>query len=81
MNWSALDLAELAIGVVTSRSTVVPSGWAGAVATTWVAETEPIAAFTLPKATVVAPPRLDPLMVTLVPAGPDLGLTPLTTGS
>ncbi len=82
MNWSAAEVAEVPPTVVTVRSTVpVP---AGAVAVREVAETtvKEVAA-AVPKLTAVAPVRLVPVTVTLVPpaVGPLVGLTAVTVGA
>ena len=66
--------------VVTLTSTVpIP---AGEVAVIWVALIEVMTAALLPKVTAVAPEKLVPVMVTLVPpdAGPVFGLTLATIG-
>ena len=59
-------------GVVTVRSTVpVP---AGAIAVIWVVlPTLNVLAWLGPNATVIRPPKLVPVIVTLVPAGPLVG--------
>ncbi len=83
MNWSAAEVAEVPPGVVTVTSTV-PAVPAGAVAVSEVPDTTvmPVAA-AVPNLTAVAPPRLVPVTVTVVPpvAGPEVGLTPVTVGS
>ena len=82
MNWSAAEVAEVPPAVVTPTWTVpVP---AGAVAVICVAEftVKPVAGVP-PKLTAVAPMRLVPVMVTLVPpvAGPVVGETAVTVGA
>ncbi len=81
MNWSAADVAEVPPVVVTLTSTVLVP--AGEVAVIEVAElTVKVAAAVAPNATAVAPVRLVPVIVTLVPpaAGPDVGEIELTAG-
>ncbi len=56
---------------------------AGDVAVIEVEVFEVMTATAPPKSTLIAPPRLVPLMVTLVPpaVGPEAGTTPLTVGA
>ncbi|PIT03974.1 hypothetical protein TSA1_26780 [Bradyrhizobium nitroreducens] len=82
MNWSAAEVADVPPVVVTLISTVpVP---AGDVAVIWVAEltVKPVAGVA-PKVTAVAPERLVPVMVTVVPPapGPDVGEIEVTVGA
>ena len=80
MNSSAGEVAEVPPGVVTVTSTVpLP---AGEVAVIEVAESAVIVAAFDPKSTALAPSRLVPVMVTLVPppVGPLVGLMPVPTG-
>ena len=68
---------------VETRISIVPEP-AGAVAVIWVAElTEKPVAAVAPKLTAVAPVKLVPVMVTLVPpvAGPVVGETAVTVGA
>ena len=81
MNWSDGEVAEVPPTVVTVTSTVpVP---AGEVAVIEVAESAVIVAALDPKSTALAPPRLVPVMVTLVPppVGPLVGLIEVTVGA
>ena len=81
MNWSAALVALVPPPVVTVTSTVPLLG--GDVAVIEVALlTTNHAAAVLPNFTAVAPLRLVPVMVTLVPPalGPVLGLMPVTVG-
>nr|MCA1071699.1 hypothetical protein [Delftia acidovorans] len=82
MNWSAALVALVLPTVVTRTSTVpVP---AGAMAVIWVAllTVKPVAAVA-PKVTAVAPDRLVPVIVTMVPplAGPAVGEMDDTVGA
>jgi hypothetical protein len=82
VNWSALETAELPVGVTTVTSTV-PANWAGLIA---VIEPSGLAlnwAATSPKSTSLAPPRLVPLMVTASPPAvlPEVTLRPATLGA
>ena len=80
MNSSAGEVAEVPPAVVTVTSTVpLP---AGEVAVIEVAESAVIVAALDPKSTALAPPRLVPVMVTLVPppVGPLVGLIEVTVG-
>ena len=80
MNWSAGEVAEVPLGVVTVTSTVpVP---AGEVAVIEPAVSAVMVAALVPKSTAVAPERLVPVMVTEVPppAGPVVGLMEVTVG-
>ncbi|MEY9227942.1 hypothetical protein ABIF78_000265 [Bradyrhizobium japonicum] len=82
MNWSAADVADVPPGVVTRISTVLVP--AGDVAVIWVAElTVKPAAAVPPKVTAVAPVKLVPVMVTVVPPppGPDVGEIEVTVGA
>jgi hypothetical protein len=84
VNWSALLVAEVPPGVVTVTSTV-PAVWAGDV-TVMVVPPPPtvnVETTVLPKFTAVAPVKLLPVMVTLVPPaiGPLLGEIPVTAGT
>ena len=83
MKWSPATVAEVPLGVVTVTSTW-PADPADETAVTEVAEftTTPVAAFA-PKCTAVAPVRLVPVMVTLVPpaVGPLVGATEVTVGT
>ncbi|MGY4359591.1 hypothetical protein ACVW0J_006084 [Bradyrhizobium sp. i1.7.7] len=82
MNWSAADVADVPPAVVTRTSTVpVP---AGDVAAIWVAElTVKPAAAVAPNVTAVAPVKLVPVMITLVPPppGPDVGVIEVMVGA
>ncbi len=82
MKWSALEVADVPLGVVTVMSTVpVPLGE--------VTVMEPVVSavivpgLAVPKSTAVALDKLEPLMVTVVPpaVGPLVGLTTVTVGS
>jgi hypothetical protein len=84
VNWSALLVADVPPGVVTVTSTV-PAVWAGDV-TVMVVPLPPtvkVVTTVLPKLTAVAPVKLLPVMVTLVPPaiGPPVGETPVTVGA
>ncbi|MNL60507.1 hypothetical protein D3C87_1843240 [compost metagenome] len=82
MNWSAAEVALLPPAVVTRTSTVPDP--AGAVAVIWVALlTVKAAADVAPKVTAVAPEKLVPLMVTVVPPaeGPLVGEIDVTVGA
>ena len=83
MNWSADEVADVPLAVVTVTSTV-PAVPAGLVAVICVAEltVKPVAA-AVPNSTAVAPVRFVPVMVTLVPpaVGPAVGLTAVTAGA
>ena len=75
--------ALVPFGVVTVTSTA-PAACAGDVAVIEVAfTTAKLAAAVPPNDTAVAPVKLVPLMVMLVPpaAGPEFGLTPVTVGA
>src|SRR5207244_3957629 len=81
---SAALVALVPLGVVTVTSTVLPGVPAGAVAVIWVAVLPVrLVAGLLANLTAVAPARLVPVIVTVVPpgAGPDDGLTPVTAGA
>ena len=82
MNWSALEVALVPEGVVTVIFTM-PAEPTGLVAVIVVEES--IAKLTpveAPKATTVAPVKLVPVIVTVVPPAvvPELGLTAVTVG-
>jgi hypothetical protein len=82
VNWSAMEVADVPPGVVTRMSTMpVP----GAAVATIVVElvTEKVVAAVAPKVTAVAPLKLVPWMVTIVPpvSGPDIGRIPETVGA
>ena len=81
MNWSAELVALVPPGVVTVTSTVpLP---AGEVTVIWVSELTVGVAEVLPKWTTVAPVKLVPVIVTMVPpdAGPEPGEIPVTVGA
>ena len=81
-NWSAGLVAEVPAGVVTVMSTVPAP--AGLVAVIWVSEsTVMAAALAVPKATLVAPVKPLPEIVTVVPpaGAPVAGLTEFTIGT
>ena len=84
MNWSAPEVADVPLAVVTVVSTT-PAGSAGAVAEQVVAELQLTAVPAVPpKATVVAPvTKPEPVMVTVVPpvAGPVVGVMAVTEGA
>ena len=83
MNVSAALVALVPLGVVTVTSTA-PAACAGEVAVIEVAlTTAKLAAAVPPNDTAVAPVKLLPVMVTLVPPaiGPAFGLTALTVGA
>jgi hypothetical protein len=82
VNWSAAEVAEVPPPVVTVTSTVpVP---AGAVAVIEVAEltVKPVAGVA-PNVTAVAPAKLVPVMVTVVPpaVGPEVGEIEVIVGA
>jgi hypothetical protein len=80
--WSALVIADVPPGPVTVTLTV-PAACAGEVAVIDVALlTTKLVAAVEPKWTAVAPLKLVPVMVTLVPplTGPTFGLTAVTVG-
>ena len=81
MNWSAAEVADVPPAVVTLMSTVpVP---AGAVAVIVVVELKvKLVAAVAPNVTAVAPVKLVPVMVTVVPPawGPDVGEIEVTVG-
>ena len=82
VKWSALEAAEVPPTVVTITSTTPAP--AGSMAVICVDElTVKEVADALPNCTAVAPVKLVPVMVTLVPpdAGPVFGLTPVTVGA
>jgi len=82
VNWSAADVGDVPLGLVTVTSTVpVP---AGEVAVIEVAElTVKLVALIAPNFTAVAPVKLVPVRVTVVPpaVGPDVGEIALTVGA
>src|SRR6202165_1452048 len=83
LNWSAELVALVPAGAVTVTSTV-PAASAGEVAVMEVAEfTTKVVAAVEPKLTAVAPVRLVPVIMALVPpaVGPELGLTLVTVGT
>ena len=82
MNWSAVLLALVPPTVVTRTSTVpVPAGDVAVICVALLT-VKPVAAV-LPKVTAVAPPRLVPVRVTVVPpvCGPLLGEMEVTVGA
>ncbi|OWG15638.1 hypothetical protein KDK82_3131 [Delftia sp. K82] len=83
MNWSAA-LVALVPPTVVMRTSIVPAAWAGAVAVICVAllTVNPVAAVA-PKVTAVAPDRLVPVRVTVVPpaVGPAVGEMDVTVGA
>jgi hypothetical protein len=83
VNWSADDVEDVPIRVVTVMSTV-PAVSAGLTAVIWVEElTVKLAAAVVPNSTPVAPVRLEPVMTTVVPPAvvPTVGVTPDTVGA
>src|SRR5579864_974298 len=82
LNRSAAEGALVPPGVVTVTSTV-PGGAEGEVATSWVAESLTMVPAVVAKLTALAPARLVPAIVTVVPPaiGPEPGLTEATTGA
>jgi hypothetical protein len=82
VNWSLDEVAEVPPGVVTVTSTV-PALSAGEVAVMEPATSFVTLAVVVPNLTAVAPPRLEPVIVTLVPpaVGPELGATLATVGA
>ncbi len=83
VNWSDALGALDPPGVVTTTSTTC-GALAGAVAVIVVSlVTVKLVAGVVPKATAVAPVKLVPVMVTVVPpaVGPEVGLTPVTVGT
>lgn len=82
VNWSAVDVALVATGVVTVTSTT-PAAWAGERAVIWVSEfTVKDVPAVLPKLTAVAPVNPAPVIVTVVPPAksPVVGEIPVTVG-
>jgi hypothetical protein len=81
VNWSALLVADVPLGVVTVTSTV-PAGWAGAVAMISVSDSTKKSAGTVPKLTAVAAVKPLPRICTVVvPAVvPLLTFSPVTAG-
>ena len=75
---TALDVSPAVVTLTSTR----PAACAGLVATIWVAVFETIVAAVLPKLTLVAAVRFDPLMVTCVPPAvlPLFGETCVTAG-
>ena len=73
-----LRLVAVPAGVVTVMRPVAAP--AGTVMTTWVAAADTMVAGVPPNATAVAAARFWPVMVTVVPAAPEAGLTPLISG-
>jgi hypothetical protein len=83
VNWSSLVAGLVPEGVVTKMSTE-PEAPAGATAVILVEEdTLTLVAGTVPKSTLVAPLKLVPLMVTVVPPaiGPLVGEIEVTAGN
>ena len=83
VKWSAALVVLVPLGVVMVTSTV-PGACAGAVVVICVALfTVSVVADVVPNFTAVAPVKLEPVMVTVVPpvCGPDVGAIPVTTGS
>jgi hypothetical protein len=83
VNWSADEVVEVPLGVVTVMSTV-PAARAGDVAVIWLSErTVKLLAAVPPKETALAPVKLLPVMVTTVPPAvvPDVGEMPVTAGA
>ena len=83
MNWS-LELVALVPSAVTTVISTTPADPAGEVAVIWLAElTVKLVAFVLPNLTAVAPVKLVPVMVMLVPpaVGPFVGDMPVTVGA
>jgi hypothetical protein len=81
VNWSAVTAELVPLGVVTLTSTVpVPIGDFAVIEVLLV--TERFVADAVPKATLVAPVKFVPVIVTVVPpaAGPDVGEIPVTVG-
>ena len=80
MNWSGVPVALVPLGVLTVTSTVpVPAGAVAVIEVALLTVNE--VAAVLPKLTAVAPVKFVPLTWTVVPAGPELGLTPVTAGA
>jgi hypothetical protein len=79
MNWSLTLVALMVEGPVTVMSTVPAP--AGAVVVIEVALLIVNAAAAEPKWTAVTPPNCSPVSVTIVPAGPALGESPVTEGA
>jgi hypothetical protein len=78
-NWSAAEVALVA-AVVTVMSTL-DAACTGLTAVIWVSETTvKLAAGADPKVTAVAPRKPAPVMVTLVPARPEVGAIVVTAG-
>ena len=81
MNWSAAEVGDVPLGLVTVMSTVPKP--AGEVAVIEVAELTVKPAGTAPNLTAVAPVKLVPVIVTVVPPmiGPDVGDIAVTVGT
>ena len=73
-----LVLVTVPAAVVTKIGLV--SAPVGTVVTICVAVSDTMVAAVPPKLTLVAPERLRPVMVTVVPAGPEVGVNPLIWG-
>ena len=83
MYWSAVTTALVPAEVVTKILRVL-AAWAGEIATISVSLIKSASVVaTAPKATLVAPVKLVPVMVTVVPPaiGPEVGETPVTAGT
>jgi hypothetical protein len=82
VNWSAAEVAEVPAGVVTVTSTTpVPAGLVAVIdVSLWIVT--PVAAV-VPNFTAVAPVKLVPVIVTVVPPAvePLVGLIPVTVGA
>jgi hypothetical protein len=78
VNWSSGLTGVVPPGVVTVTSTTPEP--VGAVAKMVFASPMANVAALAPKLTALAPVKFDPVMVTRVPIGPEVGLTPLTAG-
>ncbi len=82
MNSSAALAGEAPLGVMTVTSTVA-AACLGDCAVIWVSEsTVKALAALVPKSTTVAPVKLEPVIVTVVPpaGAPTVGLTPVMSG-
>ena len=80
MKWSEDDVTETPLGVSTVTS-IVPTACDGLVAVICVEElTVKVVADTPPNVTEVAPVRFVPVMTTLVPTGPLVGLKLVIVG-
>jgi hypothetical protein len=83
VNWSAVEVAELPVCVVTTTSTI-PGRLAGVVTLSCVEETTwTVAAATLPNDTDTRPVKLAPLRVRTVPPRvvPEVTVSPVTVGA